>query len=201
MRLLLLFLAGLVTGAEAACPVPKTDMRVADGLIQTNRVAGIDVTNIVMAYPSDVAGQVCCTRSVYDRREWQVILDAQIPRGTVSVLDFVAGINAPGSTVPLTDAERVICQAMADRILTAATPVPIPPAVPALYIVVAAISGQTSRPLYDASFATIGRVEFLLNGAPRVCEPTPVLKTGSTIKYYWVTNNAGQRGLAVCKPS
>lgn len=47
MRLILLFLAGLATGAEAACPVPKPDMRVADALIQTNRIAGIDVTNAV----------------------------------------------------------------------------------------------------------------------------------------------------------
>jgi hypothetical protein len=189
-----LFLWASVSMAACLSP-PREGMTLDQVMIQTNRVDGIDVTNIITAYPM-ASGEICCARSVYDRRLWQQVLDGKIPSGTQTLRAFITGITAPGSDVALTAQELAICQDMVNRMVV----IQPPPAVPAVYIIVAPISGQTSRPLYGASFATIGRVEFLLNGTPRVCEPTPVYKTGSTVKYYWVTNNAGQRGLAVCKP-
>lgn len=77
----------------------------------------------------------------------------------------------------------------------------VPPPPPVIVFIVSPISGQSDRPLYNAQFSVIGRVEILMpNGSPRICESTPVSKPGVTTKYYWVTNNSGLRGLAICKP-
>lgn len=71
--------------------------------------------------------------------------------------------------------------------------------IPEVVYIVSSISGRTDRPLYSDSFTSIGRVEFLKDGQTRICEPDPVIKPGTTTQYRHVTNNAGQRGLTICK--
>jgi hypothetical protein len=178
---------------------PKADMRLDEPWIQTTDDGAV----FTLVYPSATAGQVECTAADLDGASWRdMFRQAQI-LGPVPLSTFIASLPpAPGSVRKTTDpVVQARCAAIRDLMAVVPAPTP-PPAVPPVYIIVAPIAGQTSRPLYDSSFATIGRVEFLLNGSARICEPTPIVyKTGSTVKYYWVTNNANQRGLAVCKPN
>lgn len=178
----------------SAFSAPKTDMRFNEPWIQTSDDGAV----FTIVYPSATAGNVECTAADLDGASWREMFRQAQSLGPVPLTTFIASLpSAPGSVRKTTDpVVQARCAAIRDLM---AVPVP-PPAVPAIYIIVAPISGQTDRPLYNAQFSAIGRVEFLLNGAPRICEPTPVYKTGSTVKYYWVTNNANQRGLAVCKP-
>lgn len=81
---------------------------------------------------------------------------------------------------------------------------PAPPAVicqvPLSNWFVTPITGATSRPLYNDAFAQIGRVEFLTaDSLSRTCEALPVVKPGTTTRYRYATNNAGLRGLTICK--
>lgn len=72
---------------------------------------------------------------------------------------------------------------------------------PPVKFIVSPNGTYTTRPLYDATFVKIGLVEILnTDGTPRQCEPTPITKPGVSTLYYYVTNNAGLRGLAICKP-
>lgn len=197
MKYLLLLLIPINVLAAPCLSPPKDGIRLDEIRIQAINGAAAGEVNLIAAWRNREGG-VCCVRTNDSSRQWQLVLSQLINRGDMPLADFAMQITPPGSGQP-TPSEQQICDVMGQKIT--ATPPTIPPAVPAIYIIVAPISGKTSRPLYSAAFTEIGRVEFTLNGAPRVCEPTPVLKPGSTIKYYWVTNNAGVRGLAVCKPS
>ena len=183
-----------------AFSAPKPGMTTDQILIKVVPGAFAGEVNVFLVWPTTTPGMYDCLRTSDASRQWQTELGRQIPNGAVTLTSFAVNINPPGALVTKTQAEMDICQAMTNQLASSITATPVPPAVPALYIIVATISGQTDRPLYNAQFAPIGRVEFLLNGTPRICEPAPVYKTGSTVKYYWVTNNANQRGLAVCKP-
>lgn len=178
--------------SEAACLVaPKSGLRVDEVLVQINRVDGIDATNIVMAWPTTDANTVCCTRAVYDRRAWQVILDNQISRGTVTLANFVTAIEPPGGEK--TPAENAICQVMADRILP-----------PAPRVVRNAQRADGARPLFTLN-ATGSMVNLKVSGvqvyveANRPCERTPVINKTTAGSWLYTTNAAGVRGITLCK--
>ncbi|MHB1099296.1 MAG: hypothetical protein ACYCZR_07045 [Burkholderiales bacterium] len=178
--------------AIAVCLAPpKVGLTTDQVLIQTNRVAGIDVTNIIMAWPTTDANLVCCTRAVYDRRAWQVILDEQIPRGTVTLTEFVMAIDPPGGEK--TPAENAICQTMADRILP-----------PAPRVVRNSQRTDGARPMFTLN-TTGSLVNLKVSGvqvyveAGRVCERTPVIRKTTAGSWLYTTNAAGVRGIALCK--
>lgn len=178
--------------AQAICLTPpKTGLTTDQVLIQTNRVEGIDVTNIIMAWPTNDPNLVCCTRAIYDRRAWQVILDEQIARGTVTLTEFVMGITAPGGEK--TEAENVICQAMADRILP-----------PAPRVVRNSQRADGSRPMFTLNTSG-AMVNLKVSGVQvyvevgRPCERTPVINTTTSGSWLYTTNVAGVRGIALCK--
>jgi hypothetical protein len=200
MRLVVVvFMLLLAQATSAVClSPPRVGLTVDQVAVQFAPGVAAGEVNALFAWPTTTANEACCTRTNDASRQWQTALGQHIANGPMRLSYFATTFVPPGSSAALTDAERVTCQALTDMVLAVTTP--IPPAIPAVYIVVAAIAGQTDRPLYNAAFATIGRVEFLLNGSPRICEPTPILKVGSPVKYYYATNNAGIRGLAVCKP-
>lgn len=188
----------LTVFAKAADAAPKTDMRINEPWIQTSD----DGFVFTVVYPSATLGKVECTSADLDGQSWREMFRNLQQLGPVPLSTFIASLPPPpGAVRKTTDpVVQARCAAIRDLMVVVPAPIPPPPAVPALYIIVATIAGQADRPLYNDQFSSIGRVEFMLNGAPRVCEPTPIYKTGSTVKYYWVTNNANQRGLAVCKP-
>lgn len=178
--------------AVAVCLTPpKVGLTTDQVLIQTNRVDGIDVTNIIMAWPTTDPNLVCCTRAVYDRRAWQVILDQQIPRGTVTLTEFVAAIDPPGGEK--TPAENAICQAMADRILP-----------PAPRVVRNALRADGSRPMFTLNTSG-SMVNLRVSGVQvyvepgRPCERSPVISKTTAGSWLYVTNAAGIRGIALCK--
>jgi hypothetical protein len=187
---------------------PKADMRLNEPWIKITRDDPNSGIAITLVYPAADSAFVECNVSSFDAQSWRGILWNAALLDPMPLSTFLLRIPTPPGALeyaaqPPTSVAQMRCAAIRSLMPSTATPAPMPPpAVPPVYIIVAPIAGQTSRPLYDANFATIGRVEFLLNGLPRVCEPTPIVyKTGSTVKYYWVTNNANQRGLAVCKPN
>jgi hypothetical protein len=202
----LFFFAALFSASVLA--LPKAGMTLNEPWIQTTDDGGV----FTLVYPSATAGQVECTAADLDGASWRdMFRNAQI-LGAVPLSTFIAALPpAPGSVNKTTDpVVQARCAAIRDLMAIASAPAPTPPpAVPAVYIIVAPNAGRPDRPLYadglttgTSAFTEIGRVEILLNGAPRVCEPTPIVyKTESTVKYYYVTNNANQRGLAVCKPN
>lgn len=190
--LVALFLLTASIGASAVCLAPpKAGLTTDQVLIQTNRVEGIDVTNIIMAWPTTDPNLVCCTRAVYDRRAWQVILDEQISRGTVTLTEFVMAIDPPGGEK--TPAENAICQAMADRILP-----------PAPRVVRNAQRADGARPMFTLN-TTGGLVNLKVSGtqvyveAGRTCERTPVVSKTTSGSWLYTTNAAGVRGIALCK--
>lgn len=185
------FLLAAAVNASAACLVPpKSGLTTDQVLIQTNRVPGIDVTDIIMAWQTSDPNLVCCTRAIYDRRAWQVILDQQIPRGTVTLTEFVAAIDPPGGEK--TPAENAICQAMADRLLP-----------PAPRVVRNAQRADGSRPMFTLSNGVM--VNLKVSGvqvyveAGKPCERAPVVSKTTAGSWLYATNAAGVRGIALCK--
>lgn len=75
-------------------------------------------------------------------------------------------------------------------------PVPQAPVVTAPLYKVAAIAGQTTRPLYtDVSRATkLGSITF-----DKECEGGPALQKTTAGEWRWATNNVGDRGVTLCK--
>ena len=72
--------------------------------------------------------------------------------------------------------------------------------VPSIIYIVSTITGKTDRPLYNDSFVAFDRIEFKEpDGSAKRCELAIIIKTGTTIKYHYATNNAGKRGLVICK--
>lgn len=188
---LLVFLLSSNVGSAICLVEPKVGLRADEVLIQTNRVEGIDVTNIIMAWPTTDPNLVCCTRAVYDRRAWQVILDNQISRGTVTLTEFVMAIDPPGGEK--TPAENAICQTMADRILP-----------PAPRVVRNSQRTDGARPMFTLN-TTGSLVNLKVSGvqvyveAGRVCERTPVISKTTAGSWLYTTNIAGVRGIALCK--
>lgn len=190
--LVAVFLLAIAASASAVCLVPpKVGLTTDQILIQTNRVEGIDVTNIIMAWPTSDPNLVCCTRAVYDRRAWQVILDQQIQRGTVTLTEFVAAIDPPGEEK--TPAENAICQAMADRILP-----------PAPRVVRNTLRADGSRPMFTlntsgsmVNLRVSGAQVYVEPGSP--CERTPIISKTASGSWLYTTNTAGVRGIALCK--
>lgn len=71
---------------------------------------------------------------------------------------------------------------------------------PAMVYVVATNGTRPDRPLKNDLFEEIGRIEILNGAAPRQCEATPVVVNSATgTQYRYATNNAGRRGLTICK--
>lgn len=177
--------------SEADCLVaPKSGLRVDEVLIQTNRVVGVDVTNIIMAWPTSDPNLTCCTRALFAPRAWQLILDQQISRGTVTLADFVMGITAPGGEK--TAAENEICQAMTDRIL------------PPLRVVRNAQRTDGSRPMFILNNSG-SMINLKISGvqvyveAGRPCERTPVINKTSAGSWLYTMNAGGVRGITLCK--
>lgn len=191
MRLIITAVLLLPLLGNAMClPAPKAGLRADEVLIQTNRVDGIDVTNIIMAWPTTDPNTVCCTRAIYDRRVWQQILDQQIPRGTVTLTEFVAAITPPGGGK--TPAENAICQSMADRII------------PPIRVVRNVHRADGTRPMFTLN-SSGAMVNLKANGVQvyvepgRPCERTPIISTTSSGLWLYTTNAAGIRGIALCK--
>lgn len=202
-----LTLIALLVFSVFALAAPKSDMRLNEPWVQTSDDGGV----ITLVYPSATSGQVECTATDFDPPSWRTIFRDVQSIGPVPLSTFIMSLPPLPGSIQMTTNQVVQarCASIRDAMALAAVAPTPPPAIPAVYIIVAPISGQTSRPLYDsrilvsANAPAIGRVEFLLNGVPRICEPDPFMRPGSSTKYYWVTNSANpaQRGLAVCKPN
>ena len=161
--------------SSPAFSAPKSDMRINEPWIQVTDDGAV----FTIVYPSATVGNVECMAADVDGPSWRDMFRLAQSLGPVPLSVFITSLPPPPGSIRKTTDPVVQARCAAIRDLMAAQTSTPPPAVPALFIIVAPISGQTDRPLYDARFIAIGRVEFLLNGTPRVCEPTPAYKTGS----------------------
>lgn len=175
----------------AVCLVPlRPGLPIEQVLIDVIR--GNNVVNVITAGATSDPNLVCCTRTevVRNSNAWYDLLNAQAGRGTMTLAEFVRGIDVPGGEK--TAAEEAICQSMTDRI--------IPPG----RVVRNAQRADGARPMFTLNASDV-LINLRVSGvqvyveAGRSCERTPVISVTNAGSWLYVTNAAGVRGISLCR--